>query len=126
MERLRTERLSSRRRFMKLIICVAAQESHEFLGELKMIRRDGEWNERDAAYSPVHTKPLKSRGKNPAKCFAASNLWVSFGGPDGLRWVRKVFCVSRGCGSNIVKIKPLDVLIGGDPEIRKSLDSTVS
>ena len=49
-----------------------------------------------------------------------SNLRVSFGCLDGLRWARAVFRVSRGSDYNLVHMEPLDVLILGYAGNRKS------
>ena len=48
-----------------------------------------------------------------------SSLRVSFGGPDGLRWGRKVFRWIRGSEYALVQMKPLDVLIRGYEKNRK-------
>ena len=60
--------------------------------------------------------------KNPATFSAVSYLRAFSGGPDGLFWGREVFRVSRGCESNLVQIKCLDVLIRGNPKNRKPGD----
>ena len=48
-----------------------------------------------------------------------SSLRVSFGGPDGLRWGRKVFRWIRRYEYGLVQMKPLGVLFRGYAKNRK-------